>query len=121
MKRKLNMNLSLNSDEESTPENPGSEYNSDGDSDATVENLTLKYVQKEKKSRFADEVSRELETVLLLDDSDLEYRRARKGHWIILAFVRRLFKLRIEKLSKIISPILTKEHRDWVYQKYFAD
>ncbi|XP_039955580.1 uncharacterized protein LOC120771577 [Bactrocera tryoni] len=47
------------------------------------------------------------------------YRSARKGHWESLARDRDRFRKRIENTSKYINPILTPEHRSFIYNTRF--
>ncbi|XP_018793522.1 PREDICTED: uncharacterized protein LOC108971724 [Bactrocera latifrons] len=47
------------------------------------------------------------------------YRSARKGHWESLARDRDRFRKRIESTSKYINPILTPEHRSFIYNTRF--
>ena len=46
-----------------------------------------------------------------MDWSDDDYSMARRGPWTMMAADRRRFRRRIDKLSYILSPILTEEHR----------
>ncbi|XP_011194576.1 uncharacterized protein LOC105219925 [Zeugodacus cucurbitae] len=47
------------------------------------------------------------------------YKSARKGHWESLARDRDRFRKRIENTSKYINPILTPEHRSFIYNSRF--
>ena len=76
--------------------------------------------ERKRTIRWADEVSKELEIVYMLD-SDPVYSEARKGPWRMAAKRRILFKKRIIQLSKIISPILSKEFRKSVYKILYED
>ena len=78
----------------------------DYDSDATVENLPLANSdnsERKRTIRWADEVSKELEIVHILDDSDPAYRKARRGPWVVAAKKKRRRQKRIRRLSKIVS------------------
>lgn len=111
--------VSCDSDEE---DSFNDSWSSDSDCDDTDENLLLSpsiNVNRQRKIKFADEVSKELELVFILDDSDPAYREARKGPWMKIARQRIRFTNRIQKLSKIISPILETEYREMVYEIYF--
>ena len=45
----------------------------------------------------------------------IAYAEARRGEWIIAARNRKMFERRIQRLSTIIDPLLSKEHRERVF------
>lgn len=49
------------------------------------------------------------------------YRAYRKKYWEFFPLDRIRFKDRIDKISKIVTPILNCEHRNKVYEERFND
>lgn len=50
---------------------------------------------------------------------DYAYRAARRGPWEEMARDRERFRGRICCISRILDPILTKKHRECIYQNRF--
>lgn len=49
------------------------------------------------------------------------YRAARKGHWENYVRDRDRFRVRIERASTLLNPVLTPEHREKIYRERFCD
>lgn len=64
-------------------------------------------LSRNKSVTFADVVTVRYQSTW----SEADYRAARRGPWMTMAVDRHRFRRRIEKLSKILTPILTDEHR----------
>ena len=54
---------------------------------------------------------------ILYDDDDV--RNYRNPYWELLILDRYRFKRRIECVSKQLDPILNKEYREYIYNKYY--
>ena len=65
-----------------------------------------------KKVRF----NMDIEIHIIHDENN----NFRKKYWEIFAVDRFRFKNRINRHEKIITPILNKEHREEIYNRYFS-
>ncbi|GBM61511.1 hypothetical protein AVEN_170273-1 [Araneus ventricosus] len=99
----------------------------DEDVEALQLNMLLHRVNKEwnEATKDLDGKSRSSTKVSFVPDDELVeilpvevYER--KGEWEMYALERLRFKRRIDELDKIISPCLTREHREKFLQKYHA-
>ena len=63
----------------------------------------------------------ECNVIHLLDEEfeNEEFKNYRKIYWELFAIDRCRFKRRINHTAKVIDPILNKEHRLRVFNKYF--
>lgn len=51
---------------------------------------------------------------------DYAYRAARKGPWEEMARDRERFRSRINCIERVLNPILTTQHRTYIWQERFA-
>lgn len=73
-----------------------------------------KYPKKKKSVQFIDQP-----LVFIMNDWISDSEAARKGTWHLYAIDRKRFEFRIEMLEFLISPILTKEHREVILKSKF--
>ena len=72
-------------------------------------------MEKDKTVSFAEK-----NEVFVLEDDD-DVREYRKLYWEFFCIDRARFKRRIGMLTDIINPVLSKEHREYMYKKLYID
>ena len=72
-----------------------------------------------KKKSFNVTFNEDSNEIYYLLDEDKEENNYRKIFWELVAIDRSRFKDKVNRMEKIIGPILKKEHRMLVMNKYY--
>ena len=79
----------------------------------------LKTMANKKKKPFNVTFNEDSNEIYYLLDEDKEENNYRKIFWELVAIDRSRFKDKVNRMEKIIGPILKKEHRMLVMNKYY--